>query len=58
MANIIQLFLLLGYTLLSAVSNHEYLDGYYEVILKLLHLSRAVWQAGVAEEARTLSLLV
>lgn len=58
MANIIQLFLLLGYTFLSAVSNREYLDGYYEVILKLLYLSRAVWQAGVAEEARTLSLLV
>lgn len=58
MANIIQLFLLLGYTFLSAVSNREYLDVYYEVILKLLYLSRAVWQAGVAEEARTLSLLV
>lgn len=58
MSNIIQLFLLLGYMFLSAVSNYEYLDGYYEVILKLLYLSRAVWQAGVSEGAKMLSLLV
>lgn len=43
---------------LSAVSNYEYLDRYYEVILKLLHLSRAVWQAAVSEEAKMFSLLV
>lgn len=58
MANIIQLFLLLGYMFLSAVSNYEYLDRSYEVILKLLYLSKAVWQAGVFKEAKLHSLLV
>lgn len=42
---------------LSSVSNYEYLNMSYEVILKLLYLSRAVWQTGVFEDAKLHSLL-
>lgn len=41
----------------SSVSNYEYLKMSYEVILKLLYLSGAAWQAGVSEVARLQSLL-